>query len=92
MKAQFLTKKSQWKICDNTDEYSILGQAISLYFSFYIFSIFTLSILLCALIIPSFYISSLNYSSLSNMCNNILNENGNNGILICENYRLIKNI
>ena len=42
-------------LCDNTDKYSILGQAISLYFSFYKFSIFILIVLLCALIIPSFY-------------------------------------
>ena len=75
-----------FKVCDNTDEYSILGQAISLYFYFYKFSISILSILLCALIIPSFYMSSLYYSSLSNMCNNILTENGNNRFLICENY------
>ena len=47
-----------FRICDSTDKYSILGQAISLYFSFYKFSIFILLILLCSLIGPSFYMIS----------------------------------
>ena len=75
-----------FKLCDNTDKYSILGQAISLYFSFYKFSIFILFVLLVALIIPSFYISYLYYSSLSNMCNNVLTKNGINSFAICENF------
>ena len=75
-----------FKICDNTDKYSILGQAISLYFSFYKFSIFILFILLCSLIMPSFYITHLYYSSISYMCNNILIKNSRNDFSKCENY------
>ena len=75
-----------FKICDNTDKYSILGQAISLYFSFYKFSIFILFFLLCSLMVPSFYMSHVYYSSLSNMCNNVLTKNGSNGISECENF------
>ena len=75
-----------FKVCDNTDEYSILGQAISLYFSFYKFSIFILIVLFCALILPSFYMCSFYYSSLSNMCNHLLTNNGSNLFSICENY------
>ena len=44
-----------FKMCDNTDKYSILGEAISLYFSFYKFSIFILFVTLCVLFVPSFY-------------------------------------
>ena len=73
-------------LCDNTDKYSILGQAISLYFSFYKFSIFILIVLLCALIIPSFYMIYEYYYSLSNMCNDIISKNGNNVFIICENF------
>ena len=71
-------------ICDNTDKYSILGQAISLYFSFYKFSIFILFILLCVLILPSFYMSHSYYKSLSNMCNILANNS--NIDEICENF------
>ena len=75
-----------FKICDNTDKYSILGQAISLYFSFYKFSIFILFVLLCSLFAPSFYMSHVYYSSLSHICNNVLTKNGKNDFGKCENY------
>ena len=75
-----------FKICDNTDKYSILGQAISLYFSFYKFSIFILFVLLCSLIAPSFYMPHIYYSSLSHICNNVLIRNGKNDFSKCENY------
>ena len=74
-----------FKICDNTDKYSILGQAISLYFSFYKFSIFILFILLCALILPSFYMTHAYYKSLSNMCN-VLTKDGKDVYNVCENF------
>lgn len=75
-----------FRICDNTDKYSILGQAISLYFSFYKFSIFILLVLLCSLIIPSFYMISTYYISLSNLCNNIFANNRSIGLGACENF------
>ena len=76
-----------FKLCDNTDKYSILGQAISLYFSFYKFSILILFILLCLLITPSFYMMHLYYTSLSNFCNDNINIiNKTNNFIICDIY------
>ena len=75
-----------FRICDSTDKYSILGQAISLYFSFYKFSIFILLVLLCTLMGPSFYMISTYYISLSNICNNILANNRSIGLGICQNF------
>lgn len=75
-----------FRICDSTDKYSILGQAITLYFSFYKFSIFILIILLCSLIAPSFYMISTYYISLSNICNNIFENNRSIGLGVCENF------
>ena len=60
-----------FKISDNTDTYSVLGEAISLYFSFYKFTIFILLVALCALVIPSFYMVNVYYSSLSKMCDKV---------------------
>ena len=73
-------------ICDNTDKYSILGQAISLYFSFYKFSIFILIVLLCGLIGTSFFMINLYYNSLFNICNKVLTINGTNRFITCENF------
>ena len=39
-----------FKMCDDTDTYSVLGVAISLYFSFYKFCIFILFVTLCVFI------------------------------------------
>ena len=75
-----------FQVCDSTDKYSILGQAISLYFSFYKFSIFILLVLLCSLIVPSFYMISTYYISLSNICNNIFVNKSSIGLGICENF------
>ena len=75
-----------FKVCDNTDKYSILGQAISLYFSFYKFSIFILLVLLLALIIPSFYMINLYYFSMSNLCNSLLKKNGTLEFSLCEKF------
>ena len=75
-----------FKLCDSTDKYSILGQAISLYFSFYKFSIFILIVLLCSLIAPSFYMISTYYISLSSICNNIYENNRSLGLGVCEDF------
>ena len=75
-----------FKICDDTDKYSILGQSISLYFSFYKFSIFILFILLCALILPSFYMIQFYYVSLSDICNKDFNKNNSIEFDICEKF------
>ena len=73
-----------FKMCDNTDKYSVLGQAISLYFSFYKFTIFILFILLCALILPSFYMIQFYYFSLSDICNKDFNNSIN--FYKCESF------
>ena len=75
-----------FKLCDNTDKYSILGQAISLYFSFYQFSILILFFLFCSLIIPSFYMTHLYYYNLSNICNNNMTISNIKNFLICDKY------
>ena len=71
-----------FKMCDDTDTYSVLGVAISLYFSFYKFCIFILFVTLCVLILPSFYMINVYYSSLSNMCEIVRDKN----FKICENF------
>ena len=80
-----------FKLCDSTDKYSILGQAITLYFSFYKFSIFILFILLCSLIFPSFYMIRVYYESIIDICNSNINfnENNNKKFDICDKF--IKN-
>ena len=60
-----------FKMCDNTDLYSVLGEAISLYFSYFKFCIFILFVALCILIVPSFYMINKYHSSLEKMCENI---------------------
>ena len=64
-----------FKVCDDTDTYSTLGEAISLYFSFYKFSIMILFITFCALFVPSFYMATKYYSSLHQMCQNFRDNN-----------------
>ena len=75
-----------FKLCDDTDKYSILGQSISLYFSFYKFSILILFVCLCGLIVPSFYMNHAYYTSLSHMCNVVLTKKGVNNFSSCENF------
>ena len=64
-----------FKMCDDTDTYSTLGEAISLYFSFYKFSIMILFMAFCALFVPSFYMVNKYYSSLHQMCENVRENN-----------------
>jgi hypothetical protein len=71
-----------FKMCDNTDKYFVLGEAISLYFSFYKFCIFILFVTLCVLIFPSFYLVNVYYSSLSNLCETVKDKN----FKICDNF------
>ena len=80
-----------FKVCDSTDKYSILGQAITLYFSFYKFSFFILFTLLCALIFPSFYMIHIYYESIKNICNDSINilRNNDRKFDICDKF--IKN-
>ncbi len=75
-----------FKVCDNTDKYSILGQAISLYYSFYKFSIFILIVLLFSLIVPSFIMTNHYYFSISKICNNILEKKGTIEFSLCERF------
>jgi len=77
-----------FKISDNTDTYSVLGEAISLYFSFYKFTIFILLVALCALVIPSFYMVNVYYSSLSKMCDKVKVKN----FKICDNYYKVQGL
>ena len=80
-----------FKVCDSTDKYSILGQAVTLYFSFYKFSIFILFTLLLSLIYPSFYMIRIYYESILDICNSNFNfnKNGNKKLDICDKF--IKN-
>ena len=71
-----------FKMCDNTDKYSILGEAISLYFSFYKFCIFILFVTLCALFVPSFYMINTYHASLTKMCENIKGKS----LSVCDNF------
>ena len=77
-----------FKMCDDTDKYFVLGEAISLYFSFYKFCIFILFVALCVLMFPSFYVINAYYSSLSNMCEIVKDKN----FKICANFIKDKNI
>ena len=80
-----------FNMCDNTDLYSVLGEAISLYFSYFKFCIFILFVALCVLIIPSFYMINKYHSSLEKMCENIRDKK----LKVCESFytdkKLLKN-
>ena len=71
-----------FKVCDDTDKYSILGEAISLYFSFYKFCIFILFVTLCVLFVPSFYMINNYHSSLNKMCHNVKDKS----FIVCDNF------
>ncbi len=75
-----------FKVCDNTDKYSILGQAISLYFSFYKFSIFILLVLFLALVVPSIIMTNNYFFSITKICNEILAKSGNIEFSLCERF------
>ena len=77
-----------FKMCDNTDLYSVLGEAISLYFSYFKFCIFILFVALCILIVPSFYMINKYHSSLEKMCENIRDKK----FKVCESFYHDKNL
>ena len=76
-----------FNMCDDTDKYLNLGEAVSLYFSFYKFSIFIFIVALCGLIIPSFIIVNNYHYSINNLCKNIKDNN----FQICQNFIKLEN-
>ena len=61
----------KYKYSDSTDEFIQNGQAISLYFSFYIFSIFILMIAFLSISLPCLTISYSRSHELNKICNKI---------------------
>jgi len=61
----------KYKYSDSTDEFIQNGQAISLYFSFYIFSIFILIIAFLSISLPCLIISFSRSDELNKICNKI---------------------
>ena len=65
----------KYKYSDSTDDFVICGQAISLYFSFYIYSIFILIIAFLSISLPSLIISYYRSDELNKLCNKIYDKN-----------------
>ena len=61
----------KYNYCDSTEEFATNGQAISLYFSFYIYSIFILIIAFILISLPSLIISYKRSDELNKICNEI---------------------
>ena len=75
-------KMETFSMCDDTDQYLDLGEAVSMYFDFYKFSIFVLFMAFFALIGPSFIMSQDYYDSLNRICKNIKHKS----FSVCDNY------
>ena len=65
----------KYKYSDSTEEFIQNGQAIPLYFSFYIYSIFILSISFLAISLPFLIISYNRSDELNKICNKIYSKN-----------------
>ena len=65
----------QYKYTDGTDEFIQNGQAIPLYFSFYLYSILILSIAFLAISLPCLIISYNRSDELNQVCNEIYKQN-----------------
>ena len=61
----------KYNYCDSTEEFATNGQAISLYFSFYKYSIFILIIAFLLISLPSLLISYKRSDELNKICNKI---------------------
>ena len=64
----------KYSYCDSTEEFATNGQAISLYFSFYKYSIFILIIAFILISLPSLIISYKRSDELNKICNKIFEE------------------
>ena len=65
----------EYKYSDSTDEFIQNGQAIPLYFSFYLYSILILSISFLVISLPCLIISNNRSDELNKVCNKIYNKN-----------------
>ena len=61
----------KYKYSDSIDEFAQNGQAITLYFSFYLYSIFILILSFLSISLPSLLISYFRSDELNDMCNKI---------------------
>ena len=61
----------KYNYCDSTEEFATNGQAISLYFSFYKYSIFILTIVFLSVSLPILIISYKRSDELNKICNKI---------------------
>ena len=61
----------EYKYSDSIDEFAQNGQAITLYFSFYLYSIFILILSFLSISLPSLLISYFKSNELNDMCNKI---------------------
>lgn len=69
-----------YNFCDNTDKYAICGRGISLYFSFFRFSLFILIMAFISICLPTLYLTKIYTDELKDICFKIYNKNGNKTI------------
>ena len=66
-----------FNFCENTDKYAECGRGISLYFSFFRFSLFILIITFISICLPTLYLTKIYTDELIDICIKIYNKNGN---------------
>ena len=66
-----------YNFCDNTDNYAECGRGISLYFSFFRFSLFILILTFISICLPTLYLTKIYTDELIDICFKIYNKNGN---------------
>ena len=67
----------KFNFCESTDKYAECGRGISLYFSFFRFSLFILIIAFISICLPTLYLSKIYIDELIDICLKIYNKNGN---------------
>jgi hypothetical protein len=67
----------KFKFCENTDEFIQCGTGISLYFSFFRFSLFILTFLTVSISIPTLITTNLYTNSVMDFCDKIYENEGN---------------
>ena len=84
-----------FNFCDNTDGYAECGRGISLYFSFFRFSLFILIITFISICLPTLYLTKIYTDELKDICLKIYIKNGKKIIDIypeCINFIGVKGI
>ena len=76
----------EYNFFDDTDDFIQNGQAISLYFSFYKYSIFILLLAFLTMSLPCLIISYQRSNELNKLCNNIYTKKSIKNIKECEIY------